>query len=76
MNEAAKGYFVDMPGRRIGPLSEDELRGYLTSRLLRADDRISGAELPEPVAASKLAARWISPSRRPRPPPHRRRACW
>jgi hypothetical protein len=56
-------YFLETQGRRIGPLSEDELRAYFRSQLLRAQDRISGGDLPEPLDAPQLAQRWQLPFR-------------
>jgi hypothetical protein len=59
MNE----YFLETQERRIGPLSDADLRAYFHSQLLREQDMISGDGLPAPLRARELAELWQIPFR-------------
>lgn len=64
-------WFLHAQGRRFGPLSVQEIRGYFTSGMVRAQDAVSGPGLPGTVSATEAAALLQAPAPPPPPPPPR-----
>lgn len=62
-------WFLHAQGRRFGPLSAQEIRGYFTSGMVRAQDAVSGPGLPGTVSATEAAVLLQAPAPPPPPPP-------
>jgi len=55
-DEASNSWFLHSQGRRYGPLSEDEIRGYFRAGMVKAGDLITMPARADNVSAADVAA--------------------
>lgn len=72
--QTSDSWFLHSQGRRFGPLSEDELRGYFRAGMVKADDLITvpGELSMKPAAEVAQRLQESPPAPVPSPSPHAR----